>query len=268
MPNGRRGRRSHACPAGQAPSLPIPSSATSAGTTRHVRSRDGSTGSTRWPAGCVRGVPRPCSSILPTTSTRSSWHADSTMMCEPGCPRSSRSQSRSPPDRRLSSEPGPGTAPAFDPSPADRTGHTVRSICGPASLVHLAGDRPGVRHRTQVPELVGVDHRAYRLNLPVEYVERQGVEDLAVPVAEDRARLAVHLAGLHRHVDPDEPGEDRGKHPGDIVGSDDRPGQLRGLAAAVRDDLNVSGEQPLRIAAGLPGPGTAACLMPGTLPGI
>jgi len=91
--------------------------------------------------------------------------------------------------------------------------------------------------------LSGVDHRADRLNLPVEYVERQGVEDLAVPVAEDRARLAVHLAGLHRHVDPDEPGEDRGKHPGDIVGAHDRPGQLRGLAAAVRDDLNVSGEQ-------------------------
>ena len=79
--------------------------------------------------------------------------------------------------------------------------------------------------------------------MPVEYVERQGVEDLAVPVAEDRARLAVHLVGLHRHVDPDEPGEDRGKHPGDIVGAHDRPGQLRGLAAAVRDDLNVSGEQ-------------------------
>jgi hypothetical protein len=90
--------------------LPIPSSATSAGMTRHIQSRDGSTGSTQLPTGWVRGVPRPSSSIRPTTSTRSSWHADSTTMCEPGCPRSSRSQSRSPPDRRLSSEPGPGTA--------------------------------------------------------------------------------------------------------------------------------------------------------------
>jgi hypothetical protein len=38
------------------------------------------------------------------------WHADSTTACGLGCPRSSRSQSRSPPDHRLSSEPGPGTA--------------------------------------------------------------------------------------------------------------------------------------------------------------
>ncbi len=34
---------------------------------------------------------------------------------EPGCPRSSRSRSRSPPDRRLSSEPGPDTASASAP---------------------------------------------------------------------------------------------------------------------------------------------------------
>ena len=110
-------------------------------------------------------------------------------------------------------------------------------------MVHFAGDRPGVRHRTQVPELVGVAHRADRLDPPVEYVERQGVEDLAVPVAEDRARLAVHLVWLHGHVDRDEPGEDRGKHPGHLAGADDAPGQLRGLASGVRDDLNVSGEQ-------------------------
>ena len=45
----------------------------------------GSPGSTRWPAGCVRGVPRPSSSTRPTTSTRSSWPAGSTATCRPGC---------------------------------------------------------------------------------------------------------------------------------------------------------------------------------------
>ena len=39
------------------PSRPILSSATSAGTMRHAQSRDGGTGSTQLPAGCVRGVP-------------------------------------------------------------------------------------------------------------------------------------------------------------------------------------------------------------------
>ena len=85
--------------------------------------------------------------------------------------------------------------------------HPPGSVRGVASLVHLAGDRPGVRHRTHVPELVRVLHRADRLDLPVEYVERQGKEHLVVSVAEDRSRLAVHLAWLHRHVDPDQPGE-------------------------------------------------------------
>ena len=89
------------------PSLPIPSSVTSAATTRHAPSRAGSPGSTQLPTGCVRGVPRPSSSIRPTTPTRSSWHAGSTTMCELGYPRSSRFQSRSPPDHRLSSRPGP-----------------------------------------------------------------------------------------------------------------------------------------------------------------
>jgi hypothetical protein len=37
-----------------------------------------------------------------------------------------------------------------------------------------------------VAELVGVDHRANRLDLPVEDVEPQGVEYVTVPVADDR----------------------------------------------------------------------------------
>jgi hypothetical protein len=46
------------------------------------------------------------------------------------------------------------------------------------------------------------------LDPPIEYVERQGKEHLVVPIAEDRSQLAVHLAWLQRHVDPDKPGED------------------------------------------------------------
>ena len=72
-----------------------------------------------------------------------------------------------------------------------------------------------------MPELVGVDHRADRLDPSVEYVERQGVEDLAVPVAADRAWLAVHLVRLHHDADPDERRDDRGEHPGHVLGADD-----------------------------------------------
>ncbi len=129
------------------------------------------------------------------------------------------------------------------PYPSSPAGWLLRSIRGPPGLVHLAGDRPGVRHRTHVPELVRVLHRADRLDPPVEYVKRQGAEDPAVTVAEDRARLAVHFVRLQRHLDPGEPGEDGGKHPGGLLGADDAPGQLRGLAAAVPDQLNVIGEQ-------------------------
>src|SRR5688572_26079376 len=52
------------------------------------------------------------------------------------------------------------------------TRFVLKSIRGPASLVRLAGNRPGVSHRAKVPELVGVDHRADRLDPPVEDVQR------------------------------------------------------------------------------------------------
>ncbi|HEV8561256.1 MAG TPA: reverse transcriptase domain-containing protein [Actinophytocola sp.] len=57
------------------------------------------------------------------------------------------------------------------------------SVPGPASLHHLAGNRPGVRHGTHVPELVRVDHRADRLDPPAEHVERQRAGHLAVTIA-------------------------------------------------------------------------------------
>src|SRR3712207_6206232 len=124
------------------------------------------------------------------------------------------------------------------------TRSVLESIGAPASLLRLAGDGPGVRHRTQVPEFVGVDQRVDGLDPPVEYVERPGVEDLVVPVAEDRARLAVDLVWLERHVDPGHRRDDGGEQSGHVRGADDGPGQLRGLPAAVPDQLDVGGEQP------------------------
>src|SRR5687768_9069684 len=65
-----------------------------------------------------------------------------------------------------------------------------------AGLLRLADNRPRVPHRTQVPELVGVDNRTDRLDPAVENVERQRADHIAGPVAEDRARLAVQLTRL------------------------------------------------------------------------
>src|SRR5690242_15639651 len=74
----------------------------------------------------------------------------------------------------------------------------------PAGLGRLMEDRPGVRHRTDVPELIWVDHAADRLDPPVQDVEHQGADHLAVAIADDRAGLAVHLVRLHDPADPDE----------------------------------------------------------------
>src|SRR5215475_15032970 len=93
-----------------------------------------------------------------------------------------------------------------------------------------------------MPKLVGVDHRTDRLDPPVEYVEREGAERLAVPVAEDRARLAVHLVRLHYTADPNERRDDRGEHPGHLLCAHDGL-PLRSLAAAIADHVNVGGEQ-------------------------
>jgi hypothetical protein len=48
---------------------------------------------------------------------------------------------------------------------------------------------------------------------------------------------------LQLHPNPDTQREDQGKYPGHVVGADDGLGELRGLAAAVPDHLNVRGEQ-------------------------
>jgi hypothetical protein len=70
-----------------------------------------------------------------------------------------------------------------------------------------------------------------------------GVDDLAVPVTEDRAGLAVHLMRFHHTADPDERRAHGGEHPGQLLGTDETLGPLRGLAAAVAGHLDVSGER-------------------------
>ena len=44
-----------------------------------------------------------------------------------------------------------------------------------------------------MPQLVGVEHRADRLDLPVKDVERQGLDDFAVPVDGDAADSLLKL---------------------------------------------------------------------------
>src|SRR5215207_4029658 len=107
------------------------------------------------------------------------------------------------------------------------TGSVVRA----ASLLHLACNCPRVRHRTQVPELVGVSHRADRLDPPAEHIERQRADHVSVPIANNRARLAIHLAWLHSCVDADEQREIRREHAGHVVGTDHAPGKRRRLAS-------------------------------------
>ncbi len=46
-----------------------------------------------------------------------------------------------------------------------QTRFVLKSILGRASLIHLAGNRPGISDGAQVSELVWVDHRADRLDL-------------------------------------------------------------------------------------------------------
>ena len=96
-------------------------------------------------AGCVRGVPRPSSSIPPTTPARSSWPADSMTRYEPGCPRSSLSQTRSPPDRQPSSEPRPGTASAVNPAMSPPTFSENRRVPEAPSWSHEP-ESPGRCH--------------------------------------------------------------------------------------------------------------------------
>jgi hypothetical protein len=94
-----------------------------------------------------------------------------------------------------------------------------------------------------VRELVGADHRADRLDLAAEHVERHRGDHLAVPVAEDRARLPVHLTRLYSRADPGQYREDRREHAGHVAGAGHAPGERRRLASPVPDHLNVGGQQ-------------------------
>lgn len=71
--------------------------------------------------------------------------------------------------------------------------HLMRSMCPSSERVGLAEDSPRVSHRSDVPELVGVDHRPDRLNPAVEHVECHRDQHLTVAVSEDRAWLTIRL---------------------------------------------------------------------------
>src|SRR5215207_4970173 len=94
------------------------------------------------------------------------------------------------------------------------------SVPGPASLPHLARNRPGVRHGTHMPELVRVSHQADCLDPPAEHVERQRADHLAVPIAKDRARLGIHLVWLHSRVDAGEHRREPGEPAGHVIGAE------------------------------------------------
>src|SRR3954447_5160211 len=83
---------------------------------------------------------------------------------------------------------------------SDRRGF-FRSVHVTASLGRLMDDRPGIRDGPQVAELARIDHRADRQDPAVPDLEGPGAEHLAVAIAEDRARLAVHVARLHDAAD-------------------------------------------------------------------
>jgi len=126
--------------------------------------------------------------------------------------------------------PTPSSPPPSSPDSASRYGHACRRPERCQLFGLSVGRRAWFASRMTAqasatgptcPSLSGFDHRSDRLDPPVEYVERQGAEDLAVPVVEDRARLAVHLVRLHYDADLDEPGECRGKYPGDVLGAKD-----------------------------------------------
>src|SRR5262249_31056565 len=87
------------------------------------------------------------------------------------------------------------------------------------------------------------DHRADRQDPIVEYVEGQCADDLVVAIAEDRARLAVHLAWIYSRVDLGERREGRGEHAGNVVGTDHASRQRGRLASPVPDHLDVGSEQ-------------------------
>ena len=98
-----------------------------------------------------------------------------------------------------------------------------------------------------MPELVRIDHRADRLDPPAEQVERQRADHLAVPIAEDRTRLPIHVAWLDAGVPiRTSSGKFMAENAGHLVGAGHRIGECRRLAATVPDHLDVRSEQLLQ----------------------
>jgi hypothetical protein len=117
------------------------------------------------------------------------------------------------------------------------------TTASPLDVPVLPIDRPGIRHRPQVPELVGVDQRPDGLDLPVKDVERQHEEHPATRVTDDRARLTIDLLRLDDEPDLVELRCDRDQEPGNVLGPDHAASKRRRLAPTIADERHVSREQ-------------------------
>src|SRR3954471_11952089 len=106
----------------------------------------------------------------------------------------------------------------------------VSNLQGRRRRTSRAGqERAHVGDRPEVPELVRVDDRADRAHRAVGDVECEDVDDVAVRVAHDRARLAVDLPQLDGdRAGREAPAEIR-EQPRHAVGAGDRTAPLRDL---------------------------------------
>lgn len=121
------------------------------------------------------------------------------------------------------------------------------AVRGPCARLASRQDLPGIRDRAQVPELVGIEHRADRLDPAAEYVERQGIHDLSVAVAEDRTRLAVQFVRLHHDADPDERRDQRDEQPDHVLDAENAATPLRALPPRMVSRCGESVHQTLAV---------------------
>src|SRR6516162_1552122 len=102
---------------------------------------------------------------------------------------------------------------------------------------------PGVRDRAQVPQLLRVGDRPDGQDLPVEHVERDDGDQVAVGVVSQHARLPVHPGGAERGAQLQGPLEAEADHLGHVVAAEHRGDERRlALAAAVTVERHVRGQ--------------------------
>ena len=81
----------------------------------------------------------------------------------------------------------------------------------------LTHQRPGIGHRSEVVQLVGIDDRADDLDPAVEHVQGQHVDHPAGRVTEHGPRLPVDLVRVHLQPGVGEPAAEPREHASDVV---------------------------------------------------